>query len=95
MKMVLGKQDLVRYSTLLFFCKKMCNSGAILLTARKLKHQRLHGVIIHGGSGGKIGGRGVGGDNSYNRGIHTSVNHGSCHHPTAAMGPHSQILSIQ
>jgi hypothetical protein len=34
----LEKQDLARYSTLLFFDKKMCNSGAILGTARKLKH---------------------------------------------------------
>jgi hypothetical protein len=51
--------------------------------------------MMHGGSGGKIGGRGTGGDNSYNRHVHTSINHGGRRRPMAAMGPHSRLLSIQ
>jgi hypothetical protein len=48
-----------------------------------------------GGSGGKIGGRGAGGDNFYNRQICTLINHGGLRPPTAAMGHHSWLLSIQ
>ncbi len=53
------------------------------------------GGMIHGGGGGKIGGRGTGGDDSYNRQVRTLINHGGrrCH--MAAMGPHSWLLSIQ
>ncbi len=50
---------------------------------------------MHGGSGGKIEGRGAGGDDSYNRQVHTPNDHGGCHCPTATMGPHSRLLSIQ
>jgi hypothetical protein len=50
---------------------------------------------MRGGGGGKIGGRGTGGDNSYNRQVRTSINHGGRRHPMAAMGPHSRLLSIQ
>jgi hypothetical protein len=39
-----------------------------------------------GGIGGKIGGRGTGGDNSYNRQVHTSIDHGRCRHPMVTMG---------
>jgi hypothetical protein len=51
--------------------------------------------MMHGGSGGEIGGKGTGGDDSYNRQVCTLIDHGACHRPMAAMGPHSQILSIQ
>jgi hypothetical protein len=50
---------------------------------------------MHGGSGVKIGGRGTGGDGSYNRQVCTLNDHGSRHRPTATMGPHSRLLSIQ
>jgi hypothetical protein len=50
---------------------------------------------MHGSGGGKIGGRGAGVDDSYNRQICTSINHGCCHRPMTAMGPHSRLLSIQ
>ncbi len=54
-----------------------------------------HGGMICGSGGGEIGGRGTGGDDSYNRKICTSINHGGCHRPMAAMGLHSRLLSIQ
>ncbi len=48
------------------------------------------------GGGGEIVGRGTGGDDSYNRQVRTSNNHGGCRRPImAAMGTHSQLLSIQ
>ncbi len=50
---------------------------------------------MRGGGGGKIGGRGAGGGDSYNRQICTSINHDGRRHPIAAMGPHSQLLRIQ
>ncbi len=50
---------------------------------------------MHGGGGGKLGGRGTGGDDSYNRQVSTSINHGGRHCPMAAMGPHFQLLRIQ
>jgi hypothetical protein len=50
---------------------------------------------MRGSGGGKIGGRGTGGDNSYNRQVCTSIDHGSHHRPMAAMGPHSRLLSMQ
>jgi hypothetical protein len=48
-----------------------------------------------GGSGGEIGGRGAGGDDSYNRQVRASIDHGGCGHPMATMGPHSRFLSVQ
>jgi hypothetical protein len=42
-----------------------------------------------------IGGRGTGDDDSYNRQVLTLIDHGSRHHPMAAMGPHFRHLSIQ
>jgi hypothetical protein len=51
--------------------------------------------MLRGGSGGGIGGRGTGGDDSYNKQILTSIDHGGHRCPMAAMGPHSQLLSIQ
>jgi hypothetical protein len=50
---------------------------------------------MRGGGGSKIGGRGTVGDDSYNRQVRTSNDHGGCHCPMAAMGPHSRLLSIQ
>jgi hypothetical protein len=54
-----------------------------------------HGGTVRGGGGGKIGGRGTGSDNSYNKQVRTSINHGGRRCPMAAMGPHSRLLSIQ
>jgi hypothetical protein len=51
--------------------------------------------MMSGGGGGKIGGIETGGDNFYNRQVHTLINHGGCRHPMATMGPHSWLLSIQ
>ncbi len=53
------------------------------------------GGMMHGRGGGKIGGRGTGGDDSNNRQVRTSIDHGGRHCPMAAMGPHSRLLSIQ
>jgi hypothetical protein len=50
---------------------------------------------MRGGGGGKIGGRGTEGDDSYNRQVCTSIDHGGRRRPMAAMGPHSRLLSIQ
>ncbi len=50
---------------------------------------------MRGGGGGKIGGRGTGGDDSYNRQVRTLIDHGGRSHPMATMGPHSWLLSIQ
>jgi hypothetical protein len=50
---------------------------------------------MRGGGGSEIGGRGTGGDDSYNMQVCTSIYHGGCCCPMAAMGPHSQLLSIQ
>jgi hypothetical protein len=50
---------------------------------------------MYGGGGNKIGGRGTGGDNSYNRQVCTSNDHGGHCCSMATMGPHSQLLSIQ
>ncbi len=50
---------------------------------------------MRGGGGGEIGGRGTGGDHSYNRHIRTLINHGGFRHPMATMGPNSWLLSIQ
>jgi hypothetical protein len=50
---------------------------------------------VHGGGGGKIGGRRTGDDDPYNRQIRTLIDHGSRHCPMASMGPHSWLLSIQ
>ncbi len=50
---------------------------------------------MRGGGGSKIGGKGTGGEDSYNRQVRTSINHGGRCCPMAAMGTHSQLLSIQ
>jgi hypothetical protein len=50
---------------------------------------------MRGSSGGKIGGRGTGGDNTYNRQVCTSKDHGSCRRPMATKGPQPRLLSIQ
>jgi hypothetical protein len=51
--------------------------------------------MMRGGGGGKIGGIGIGGDDSYNRQVRTLIDHGGCHRPMATMGPHSWLLNIQ
>ncbi len=48
-----------------------------------------HGGMMRWDGGGKIGQRGVEGDNFYYRQICTSINHGGHRRPTATMGPHS------
>jgi hypothetical protein len=48
-----------------------------------------------GGNGIKIGGIGPGVEFSYMMGLRALMDHGHCHHPTAAMGPHSWCQSIQ
>ncbi len=50
---------------------------------------------MRGGGGGEIGGRGTGGDDSYNRQVRTSIDHGGRLRPMAAMGPYSRLLSTQ
>jgi hypothetical protein len=45
--------------------------------------------------GGKMGGRGAGGDNSYNTQLHTWIDYGGCPRPMATIGHHSELLSIQ
>jgi hypothetical protein len=54
-----------------------------------------HGGIMHGGGSGKIGGRGVGGENFYNSRIHSLFDHGGCCCPTVTMGTHPRCRSIQ
>jgi hypothetical protein len=56
----------------------------------------MHEGMMHGGSSGKIGGRGAGGKNIYNRQLCTLIDHGGCNRPTptATMGPHSRHVSI-
>jgi hypothetical protein len=51
--------------------------------------------MMCGGGGGKIGGRGARSGNSSTMQIFASINHGSRHHPIAAMGSHSRQQSIQ
>ncbi len=60
-----------------------------------LSGQQHHLGLMRGGSGSKIEGRRGGGDDSYNRQVCTSINHGGRRCPTATMGPHSQLLSIR
>jgi hypothetical protein len=50
---------------------------------------------MRGGSGGKIGGRRAGGDDSYNRWVCILIDHCSRRCSTATMRPHSRFLSIQ
>jgi hypothetical protein len=50
---------------------------------------------MRGKGGSVIGGRGTGGEDSYNRKICTLIDYGGCRRPVAAMGPHSRLLSIQ
>ncbi len=51
--------------------------------------------MMHGNGGREIGGRGTGGEDSYNRQMCTMIDHGGRWRPVAAMGPHSRLLSIQ
>jgi hypothetical protein len=67
----------------------LCQIGCYAALSRKGHH----GGMMQGG--GKIGGKRAGGDYSYNRWVSTSVNHGGRCCPTATMGPHSRLLSIQ
>ena len=60
-----------------------------------LSGQGHHKGVICGSSGGKIGGRGAGGDDSSMMQIFASIDHGGRRHRTAAMGPHSRQTSIQ
>jgi hypothetical protein len=53
--------------------------------------QQHHWGMMCGGGSGKIGGRRVEGDNSYNRWVCTSIDHGGRRCPTATMGPHSRL----
>jgi hypothetical protein len=53
------------------------------------------GRMMCGSGGGNMGGRGVGGDNSYNTQINTSIDDSGCHRPMAAVRPHSTLLSTQ
>ena len=53
------------------------------------------GRMMCGSGGGNMGGRGVGGDNSYNTQISTSIDDGGCHRPMAAVRPHYRLLSTQ
>ena len=45
------------------------------------------GGMMHDGGGGKIGGRGVGGEDFYNRRIIILIDHGGRRRPTATWGP--------
>jgi hypothetical protein len=51
--------------------------------------------MMRGSYGGKKGGRGAEGDDSYNRQICTLIDQGGHRCPMATMGPHSWLLSIQ
>jgi hypothetical protein len=51
--------------------------------------------MMRGGGGGKIGGIRPQDWFSYTMGLHASINHGGRPLPIAAMGPYSQLLSIQ
>ncbi len=54
-----------------------------------------HGCMMLGGGGSKIGGKGPGDEVSYTMQFRASIDNGEhrCH--ATAMGPHSQLLSIQ
>ncbi len=54
-----------------------------------------HGGMMCCGGGVEEGRIGAGGDNSYSMRTHASIDNGGRGHPTAAIGPHSQHLSIQ
>jgi len=60
-----------------------CQIGHCALSSR----QGHLGEMMCGSGGGKMGGRGAGGDDSYKPQIHTSNDDGGRRHPTAAMGP--------
>jgi hypothetical protein len=51
--------------------------------------------MMRGGGGGKIGGKGTGGADYYNRQVCTLNDHGSRCRPMAATGLHFRHLSIQ
>jgi hypothetical protein len=48
-----------------------------------------------GGGVGEMGGRGAGGDNSYNTQTSTLIDQVGRHCPTAAMGRHYRLLGIE
>ncbi len=50
---------------------------------------------MRGGSGGELGGKGPGEEVFCSMRFLTSIDHGGRRPPTAAMKPHSRILSIQ
>ncbi len=54
-----------------------------------------HWGTMRGGGGSKIGRIGPGDKFSYTTGLCASIDHDSCRHPTAKMGPRSQHWSIQ
>jgi hypothetical protein len=51
--------------------------------------------MMFGGGGGELGGMGPGDEVSYTMRFCASINDGGHHLRTTAMGPHSQLLSIQ
>jgi hypothetical protein len=55
----------------------------------------LHGGMMLGGGGGKLGGIGPGDELSYMMQFCASIDNGGHRHRTTAMGPHSRLLSIQ
>ncbi len=57
--------------------------------------QQHHWGMKRGGGGNKIGGIRPGDRFSYMMGLRASIDHGSHRCPTATMGPHSRLLSIQ
>ncbi len=59
-----------------------------------LSGQQHHWGMMCGGGGGKMRGRRAGRDDSYNRWVCASIDHGGRHCPTATMGPYSQLLTI-
>ena len=50
---------------------------------------------MRGGGGGKLGGIGPGDEVFCSMRFLASINHGGRRHPTAAMKPHSRLLSIE
>ncbi len=72
-------------------CQTLCQIGSYAASSGK-GHC---GGMMCGGGGGKIGRRGAGDDDSYNRQVCTSIYHGGCRRYMVAMGPHSRLLSIK
>ena len=51
--------------------------------------------MMRGGGGGELGGIGPGDEVFYSMRFLASIDHGGRRRPTAAMKPHSRLLSIQ